>query len=344
MIQANPRHTIGPLIIAVIAMVLWLWTPGGGAPKDYYKNEGLIFGTYYNVQYENSRDLHAEVKQALQDFDNSLSMFNPHSVIAAVNDNRDTIVDAFFEQMFNEAVTVNELSNGAFDITVAPFVNYWGFGRTQNTDRCTDRIQTDIDSIRAFVGMEKVVLREYRIIKADPRVQMDASAVAKGQACDMVAAVLAHHGCTNYLVEIGGEVVAHGVNAHGQAWGIKLRLPNPNNEGFSEEGIVLPLKDACLATSGNYLRFYVDEQGERHAHTIDPRTGYPVQHALLSATVVSPSCMRSDALATACMVLGEEDALDMIERAEDAACLLIVAENDSLDIITSPKWEKMIAK
>ena len=151
MIQANPRHTIAPLIIAVIAMVLWLWTPGGGAPKQYYKNEGLIFGTYYNVQYENSRDLHAEVKQALQDFDNSLSMFNPRSVMAAVNDNRDTIVDAFFEQMFNEAKAVNELSNGAFDITVAPFVNYWGFGRTQNTDRCTDRIQsTDIFPVKEF--------------------------------------------------------------------------------------------------------------------------------------------------------------------------------------------------
>lgn len=341
-IQANPKHTIVPLIVAVIAMVLWLWTPGGGAPKDYYINRGLVFGTKYDIQYESTRDLHTEITKALKDFDNSLSMFNSHSVITAVNDNRDTIVDALFETMLNEAQRVNNISNGAFDITVAPLVNYWGFGT--KGDQCLEISDEAIDSIRTFVGLDKVQLHEHRIIKDDPRVQLDASAVAKGQACDVIAAVLAQHGCTNYMVEIGGEVVAHGVNAHGHPWGINLAVPNPNNEGASDEFIYLPLKNACIATSGNYFNYHKDQQGERRSHTIDPRTGYPVQHALLSATVVSPSCMRSDALATACMVLGEDEALDMIERAEDAACLLQVLNNGKIDTIHSQKWEKMITK
>ena len=343
--KVERRHIISALLgVGLAALLIW-----GVGEKDeserteaYYRNEGKIFGTYYNIRYEAEADLHDSIKAALQAFDNSLSMFNPHSVLSAINANRDTTTDALFEAMWAEATKVYALSGGAFDITVAPLVKAFGFGR--KSDQLSAISPQTIDSIRQFVGFDKVELVDHHVYKSDPRVQIDGGAVAKGQACDVIAGLLYEHGCSNYLVDIGGEVVARGVNDKGEAWRIGITKPNLNNEGAQEElQEILAVSDIHMATSGNYRNFYYAGE-ERRSHTIDPRTGYPVQHSLLSATVVSSSCMRADALATACMVLGDEEALAMIERAQDAACYLIVAKKDSLTVITSSKWEKMIAK
>lgn len=341
MIRANNKHTIGALLGVGLAALL-IWGMDDEPKSSYYHNEGKIFGTYYNIRYEAKEDLHDSIQEALQAFDASLSMFNPHSVLSAVNANRDTTTDALFEAMWAEAGEVYALSNGAFDITVAPLVNYWGFGNTskyRNTDQSTHR---EIDSLRQFVGFDKVELVDHRVIKSDPRVQLDGGAVAKGQACDVIAGLLHEKGCDNYLVDIGGEVVAKGYNAKGEPWHIGITKPNSNNEGAQDKlQEILAVTDICMATSGNYRNFYYDGD-VRRSHTIDPRTGWPVQHSVLSATVVSSRCMRSDALATACMVLGKDEALAMIERAGDAACLLIVAQGDSLTTVSSPMWEKRI--
>lgn len=340
-LNVNKQKTIGALLgIAVCALLIWGWDDD---PKSsYYRNEGKVFGTYYNIRYEATEDLESAIQAAFEAFDNSLSMFNPHSILSAINANRDTTTNAAFESMWSEAEYVYGLSNGAFDITVAPLVKAFGFGR--KNDQVASISSQTIDSIRAFVGFEKVQLVDHKVVKDDPRVQIDGGAVAKGQACDMIAEVLREHGCTNYLVDIGGEVVAHGVNDKGQAWHIGITKPNLNNEGAQEElQEILAVSDICMATSGNYRNYYYAD-GERRSHTIDPRTGYPVQHSLLSATVVSSTCMRADALATACMVLGAEEALTMIAHAEDAACYFIVAQNDSLVTITSPNWEEFIKK
>ena len=338
----NKQHTIGALIgLAVAALLIWGWETD---PKSaYYRNEGKVFGTYYNIRYEASSDLQDSIQAALIAFDNSLSMFNPHSTLSAINDNRDTTTDAAFEAMFEEARRVYDLSYGAFDITVAPLVNYWGFGRLR-AGASYSQSEQEIDSLRAFIGFDKVALVDHKVIKTDPRVQLDGGAVAKGQACDMIADVLRRQGCENYLVDIGGEVVAHGVNDKKQPWHIGITKPNINNEGAQEDlQEILAVKDVCMATSGNYRNYYYDGD-ERRSHTIDPRTGYPVQHSLLSATVVSSSCMRADALATACMVLGADQALELMENAGDAACYLIVAQNDSLVTLTSSNWAEMIEK
>ena len=185
-------------------------------------------------------------------------------------------------------------------------------------------------------------LIDHHVYKSDPRVQIDGGAVAKGQACDVIAELLHNKGCENYLVDIGGEVVAKGKSAKGEPWHIGITKPNINNEGAQEElQEILAVTNISMATSGNYRNFYYD--GDiRRSHTIDPRSGYPVQHSVLSATIVSSRCMRSDALATACMVLGEEEAIEMIERAGDAACLLIVARGDSLVTVRSENWEERI--
>ena len=331
-------------LLALAVAVAFLFLREEEPTLCYYHNEGKVFGTYYNIRYESSSDLQDSVMVALQAFDNSLSMFNPHSVLSAVNANRDTVTDVFFEDMWSEAERVYTLSYGAFDITVAPLVNFWGFGTKDKPAPDTAHKEHAIDSLRMFVGFEKVQLVNHRVLKKDPRVMLDAGAVAKGQACDVVAAMLKRQGCTNYLVDIGGEVVAKGQNAKGDKWRVGITKPNLNNEG-AQQGLqqILAVSDICMATSGNYRNYYY-AGSERRSHTIDPRTGFPVQHSLLSATVVSSSCMRADALATACMVLGAEEALQMIERAGDAACYLILAQDTALAVLTSPNWDGTLQK
>lgn len=341
MIRANNRHTISALIALGVAMV-FLFMRDKEPSLQYYHNEGNVFGTYYNIRYEAENDLEDSIQASFKAFDNSLSMFNPHSILSAVNANRDTVTNGFFEAMWSEAARVHALSEGAFDITVAPLVQAYGFGR-KNAQLSTISPQT-IDSIRQFVGFEKVQLSEHRVIKSDPRVQIDGGAVAKGQACDMIAGLLQANGCENYLVDIGGEVVVHGLNAKGEPWHIGITKPRLDNNGAEEElQEILSVRDICMATSGNYRNYYYAGE-ERRSHTIDPRTGYPVQHSLLSATVVSSSCMRADALATACMVLGVKEAMRMIEAAEDASCYLLVAQGDSLVAVTSQNWEETLEK
>lgn len=339
--RVKKQHIISALLgIGLAALLIWGWED---EPKaKYFYNEGKVFGTYYNIRYEAKADLQDSIQAALKAFDSSLSMFNPNSILSAVNANRDTMTDAAFEAMWAEASRVYTLSGGAFDITVAPLVKAFGFGR--KSEQFAAISPQTIDSLRAFVGFNKVELIDHHVYKSDPRVQIDGGAVAKGQACDMIAEVLRANGCENYLVDIGGEVVAHGLNAKGEPWHVGITKPNLNNEGAQDElQDILAVTDICMATSGNYRNYYYDGD-ERRSHTIDPRTGWPVQHSVLSATVVSSTCMRADALATACMVLGETEALQMIARAGDAACYLIVAKNDSLETVTSPKWEEMIAK
>ena len=325
---------------AVIAAVLLLLLPDS-PKKQYYHHQGHIFGTYYNIRYEGTEDLHQAIKDRLQDFDNSLSMFNPQSVISKVNRNDSVVTDSLFETMYTEAYAISRLSNGAFDITVAPLVHAWGFGKSATLDEEAKRLlgkKAQIDSIKAIVGYEHIHLENHRLHKDDERITLDASAIAKGYACDIVADLLRENGCQNLLVDIGGEVVAQGLNNQGNAWRVGITRPTIDATGAEKElQEVIASSQLCMATSGNYLQYYI-VNGERRSHTIDPRTGYPVQHSLLSATVSASTCMRADALATACMVLGEKAAVEMIEQTEDAACYLIVADNDSLRIITSQRW------
>ena len=305
--------------------------------KQYYHHQGNIFGTYYNIRYEGTEHLHEAIKQRLQDFDHSLSMFNPNSVISKVNRNDSVVTDSLFENMYREALAISQLSNGAFDITVRPLVNAWGFGTKSQEPRAKTQ-EINIDSIKAFVGYDKVRLENHALQKDDERITLDASAIAKGYACDVVADLLRENGCENLLVDIGGEVVLQGVNDKGKPWRVGISKPKMDATGMEKElQEVIESCNLSMATSGNYLQYYYVD-GERRSHTIDPRTGYPVAHSLLSATVTASTCMRADALATACMVLGEKEALNMIECIPDAACYLIVAQADSLQIITSSRW------
>lgn len=332
----DKKRLLAVALCLIPAVLLMIVVPMRRQTTEYFANRGKVFGTYYNIQYETEGDLQDEIISAFEAFDRSLSMFNPQSVISHINQNRDTATDVYFEQMWSEAARVHQESEGAFDITVAPLVNLWGFG-FKNREQVT---QAKIDSLLPLVGFEKVHLEAHHVSKDDACIMLDASAVAKGQSCDVIAALLADKGCTNYLVDIGGEVVAKGVNKQGKPWRIGITKPQDDPAGQSQElEEVIETQDICMATSGNYRNFYY-EGGERRSHTIDPRTGKPVQHNLLSATVVASSCMRADALATACMVLGEDAGMEMINSHDDAECYLIVAQGDSTIVLKSDGWKE----
>lgn len=323
----------GFMVIAALVLLLLPDTP----KKQYFHNQGNIFGTYYNIRYEGTEDLHEVIKQRLQEFDNSLSMFNEESIISKINRNDSVATDSLFEAMYTEAYTISELSNGAFDITIRPLVNAWGFGTNKRNSEEIDKSR--LDSLKKIVGYKKTSLKAHRIYKEDDRITLDASAIAKGFACDIIADLLRKNDCKNLLVDIGGEVVAQGINVKGHPWRVGISRPTIDAMGMEKElQEIIESSNLCMATSGNYLQYYFVD-GERRSHTIDPRTGYPVDHSLLSATVIASSCMRADALATACMVLGQNDALNMIDGIQDAACYLIVAKDGQLDVITSSRWK-----
>ncbi len=304
------------LLVLVLGGVVLFAFRDSRPETRYYRHQGYVFGTYYNIRYEAAEDLEERILQRLDEFDASLSTFNPHSTISVLNQGRDTVWDAYFSAMYATAQEVNNLSHGAFDITVAPLVNAWGFGFT-NRETVTPEL---IDSLRKVKNV------------------LDASAIAKGQACDVIAELLRDNGSDNYLVDIGGEVVLHGHNDQGEPWRVGITKPEDDTTGQKAEiQEVIASTDLCMATSGNYRQFYY-ENGIRRSHTIDPRTGYPVNHNLLSATIVATSCMRADALATACMVLGADSAMMLIESLPDTECYLICAgekEAASLIVIRS---------
>ena len=313
--------------------------------KTYQRDEGKIFGTFYHITYQSEENLHDEILAELQRVDQSLSMFNDSSTISRINRNEavDLSADSLFVEVYAMARRIAEDTDGAFDITVAPLVNAWGFG-FKNEQMPSE---TAVDSLRAFVGYQKVSLVEgksqfniqhstFNIQKSDPRTMLDCSAIAKGFGCDLVGRLFRQKGIENYMIEIGGEVVVGGVNEEGEKWHIGVAKPEEAPEKSNNELqtiLELPLSSphlveafSALATSGNYRNFYVKD-GKRYAHTIDPRTGHPVQHSILSATVIADNCATADAYATAFMVLGLDEAKRILDRHPDLLAYLIYTDS-----------------
>ncbi len=313
----NKRWHLPFLLFLIIGSIIIL----SKSKPTYRTQQGKIFGTLYTVTYEHNADLQPEIIAAMQAVDHSLSPFNKHSIITHVNNNDSIAVDSLFAEVFHNASYIYYESHGAFDPTVAPLVNAWGFG-FKNGIEVNPEI---IDSLRSLIGMHRIRLKNGHIEKEDSRIMLDFSAIAKGYGSDRVARVLDSCGVKNYMVEIGGEVVVKGRNKNGNLWGIGITKPTDDSLSVNQElQTVLRLTDCAIATSGNYRNFYYKD-GVKYAHTIDPRTGYPVQHSLLSATVIADNCMHADALATAFMVLGVDSAMAYCERHPEIDGYFIVA-------------------
>ena len=292
----------------------------------YQHNKGFIFGTVSNITYQSDKNLEKEIIRELDKVDASLSPFNEKSIISKINRNEEAVVDNYFYDVFNLAMQISEDTNGAFDITVAPIVNAWGFGFKSGSSPTSQYI----DSLKQFIGYKKVRIdKDKHVVKQDERIMLDCSAIAKGYGSDVVARLFNAKGIKNYMIEIGGEIVASGLSEKRLPWKIGITKPSEDSLGTSNElQTILNITDCAMATSGNYRNFYY-KNGKRYAHTIDPRTGYPIQHNILSATVIAKSCAQADAYATSFMVLGLEEAKKILERHPQLLAYLIYTNKDN---------------
>ena len=290
----------------------------------YQKDTGFIFGTVYNITYQYDKSLKADIEAELKKVDGSLSPFNKHSIITKINRNEDVTVDKMFADVFNLARQISTETDGAFDITVAPLVNAWGFGFKNDTQPTRHAI----DSLKQLTGYMKVSLDGMKVSKKDPRMMLDCSAIAKGYACDVVAEYLRRRGIENFMVEIGGEIVTQGINEKRLPWKIGVTKPVDDSLNTNQElQTVLNVTNKAMATSGNYRNFYY-KNGKKYAHTIDPVTGYPVQHNILSATVIADNCATADAYATAFMVMGLDKAKAVLDRHPELMAYFIYSDKN----------------
>ena len=307
----------------------------------YQRDEGFIFGTIYHITYQSDVNYQKEIEAELQKVDNSLSPFNKTSIISRINRNEDVTVDNMFAEVFQLAEKISKETDGAFDITVAPMVNAWGFGfKTGNPPT-----KQTVDSLRAIVGFQKVAFKEEHVKKQNPHIMLDCSAIAKGYGSDIVARFLKKKGIQNFMVEIGGEIVVNGNSDKQVPWRVGINKPTDDSLNTSQElQDVINVTDIAMATSGNYRNFYY-KNGKKYAHTIDPKTGYPVQHNILSATVLAKNCATADAYATSFMVMGLDGARKVLEKHPELDAYLIYSdEKGNNRIWYSPELKKKILK
>lgn len=306
----------------------------------YQRYSDFVFGTTFTVTYQCDSDMSQSIKAELMKVDYSLSPFNKESVITAINNNEDVKPDKMFMDVFQLAMDVSRETDGAFDITVAPLVNAWGFG-FKSGEKPTAR---QVDSLRQIIGYQKITVDHGKIRKQDPRMMLDCSAIAKGYGTDVVANFLRQRGVKNFMVEIGGEVVTCGVNPERVPWKVGVIKPEDDSLSVSHElQTILNVTDIAMATSGNYRNFYY-QGGKKYAHTIDPKTGYPVQHNILSATVLAKTCALADAYATSFMVMGLDKAQKVLERHPEMMVYFIYDDGQGKNAVWfSPSLKDKIA-
>lgn len=328
------RKYIAICVAAIVAAAIMIFRQTGDAPAVYRTASGVVWHTTYNITYESSRDLGDSIIAVTGGIDMSASMFNPRSVLSRINNNSSNCADSMVAKLLQRSQEINRETGGAFDPTIAPLMRLW---KTQDTV-ATLPDEAAIDSVMQFVGMDKVrLVNGNQVIKSDSRLQLDFNAIAKGLGCDEVGRMLKRNGVTNYLVEIGGEITASGVNERGLPWHVSIDLPIESNDTVvHSSALVLQLDKGGIATSGNYRNYKIVD-GRKVAHIIDPRTGHTAISNLLSATVIATDCMNADAYATALMVMGLDRARKFADDRDDLSVVLIYADaDDRLQVWRSP--------
>lgn len=307
---------------------LWvLLTPGCSPTAEYTVVEGTMLGTTMRIVADlrgttTPQQLYAAAMRLDREAKSSMSIFDRESLLSRLNRNETDSVDRHIAFNLRLADSIGALSDGRYDVTVKPLVEAWGFA---GREACA---HPNLDSLLRFVGREKVRIEQGRLVKSDPRVQLDFNSVAKGYTVDLLASLVESMGATNYIVDIGGEVRCRGVNRSGEAWRIGVETPFDGNMSDGEYlQRRIRMSEGALATSGNYRRFYLDASGNKVAHTIDPRTGRSILSRLLSVTVAAPSCAEADALGTMFLAMGADDALAAVRRMPSVKAYFILADD-----------------
>jgi thiamine biosynthesis lipoprotein len=302
---------------------------------------GYTQGTTYSVLYfNNGLDLQYQIDSLLLSFDRVLSTYQESSYISKWNRNEHVLLEqpARFKEVLKRATEVNDNTDGAFDITVSPLMNYW-FAQDWNT---SDIDSAMVDSLLGQIGMQNVVLEGVGYVKVNPNIKIDVNAIAQGYSVDVLARYLESLGIFNYLVEIGGEVRSRGSKPEEQSWLVGIDKPADEN---LERHLTMSVKlnNRSLATSGNYRKF-VEINGQKFGHSLDPKTGYPAQTDILSATVLADDCMSADAYATALMVMGFEQSKALVEKEEALQAILIYSVGKKIQTWSSPSLAEFIVE
>jgi len=322
--------------VFIILLLFLVYSCEKESQKAYQHLEGLAFGTSFHITMDDGENQvsEADIDSLIHAMNRSLSTYIPNSDISRINNGDTTvIVDELFKEVFEKSARIFTESDGAFDPTIGTLVNAWGFGPA---DPIEDMQQKDVDSLLVFVGFQKLKLENSKLIKTYPEMFLDFNANAKGFAVDVIGRFLEEQGVKNYLVEIGGEIRARGNNAKNQVW--RVAIEKPNFDGSRSFQTIIALDNEAIATSGNYRKFKIDAvTGEKYAHTIDTKTGYPSKSNLLSASVIGEiDCADVDAYATAFMAMGLEKTQEFLDNHIDLKAFLIYAdENGSLQTYTT---------
>ena len=316
---------------------------GGMSPQNYVTSEGEMLGTFMKVTAQTDRAV-VEVYDSMMMLDAkakaSMSIFEEQSLLSRLNRNETDVLDEHIKYCLNLARSVTQVSGGFYDVTVAPLVEAYGFA---GKDRS---VSVNVDSLMEFVGIEKLQIQGDKLVKSDPRVRIDFNSIAKGYVVDLAAEKLQQMGADNYLVDIGGEVRCQGCNPKGGAWRIGIETPIEGNDQVGANiQQVISLSDCAMATSGNYRRFYINDKGDKVAHTIDPRTGLSAVTDLLSATVIAPTCAEADAYGTMFMAMGKERALELAKSLQQQGIMvyfIAAGEADKYEVYYSPTLAPML--
>ena len=302
--------------------------------------DGLVQGTYYHIVFysQDTTGIKQDIKTIFASIDSSLSLWVENSTINRVNRNEDVFLDDIFIANFNSAMKFSSLTDGAFDITVGELVRKHGFAN-KNREKLTD---AQVDSLLQFVGYANLSINNGKLIKKLPQTTLDFNAIAQGYTSDTIASYFRSRNIHSFIVDVGGEVMCGDKKPDNSKWAVGIEQPAVagNNNNGSKEGInetnpyserktqqIIYLENESVVTSGNYRKFYI-EDGVKYSHTINPKTGHPVTHSLLSASVIAKDATTADALATAFMVMGLDETRKFLESHKEYATYLIYCDKN----------------
>lgn len=311
-----------PLCVLVISVFI---SCGTDKPAQYRKIAGFTQGTTFHITYEDTadKDLSGSVDSIFKTFDLTFSEYIPNSIVSRINKNDSTVLlNDMFIDVFNKSLEINKETHGAFDLTVGPLVNAWGFGPEKKAKIDSAKI----DSIMQYIGMDKIRLEGGKLIKDLPEIKIDVNSIAQGYAVDVVYRYLEKLGIKNFMVEIGGEVRTKGKNPKNDFWRIGIDKPvDGNNTAGENLQTIILLDNKSVTTSGNYRKFF-EEDGHKYSHIIDPHTGYPYKNNLLSVTVIAKDGLTADGYDTPLMVLGLEGARAILKQHPELEAYMIYSD------------------